>query len=86
MAEFVARCPNYQQVNAEHQKSSGLPQVMNVPTRKWEDINVDSVVGLPQIHRQNDSIWVIMDRLMKSSQFIPVKSTYLAEEYGKVIP
>ena len=32
MAEFVARCPNCQQVKTEHQRHGGLPQVLNVPT------------------------------------------------------
>ena len=60
-----------------------LTQVMNFPTWKWEDINMDFVVGLPSTQRQNNSIWVVVDRLMKSSHIIAVKSTYLLEEYAK---
>ena len=80
----MARCPNCQQLKVEHQNPGGLTQVMDVPTWKWEDINMDFVVGLPQIWRQNDSIWVIVDRLTKSFHFIPVKSTYSAEEYARL--
>ena len=69
--EFVTRCLNCQQVKAEHLKSSGLAQIIEVPTWKWEEINMDFVVGLPRTRRQNDSIWVIMDRLTKSDHFIP---------------
>ena len=57
---------------------------MQFPTWKWEDINMDFVVGLPQTQRQNDSIWVVVDRLTKSAQFIPVKSTYSAQEYARI--
>ena len=32
----------------------------------------------------NDLIWVIVDRLTKSAHFIPVKSTYLAEDYSRI--
>ena len=47
--EFVAKCPNCQQVKAGHQKSSGLLQEIQIkiPTWKWDDVNMDFVVGLP---------------------------------------
>ena len=43
-----------------------------------------SVVGLPQTQKQYDSIWVVMNNLAKSSQCIPIKSTYSAEDYEKI--
>jgi len=45
---------------------------------------MDFVVGLPRTRRQHDSIWVIMDRLTKSAHFIPVNSTYRAEDYARL--
>ena len=45
IAEFVANCPNYQQVIMEHQKLGGLSQDISIPTWKWEDLNMDFVVG-----------------------------------------
>ena len=57
---------------------------MNVPTLKREDINMDFLVGLPQKRRRNDSTWVIVDRLKKSSHFIPIKSTYFAVDYARI--
>ncbi|WMV25057.1 hypothetical protein MTR67_018442 [Solanum verrucosum] len=45
---------------------------------------MDFVVGLPRTHRQHDSIWVIVDRFSKSSHFLPVKVSYLAEDYAKL--
>ena len=57
---------------------------MNVPTWRWEDINVDFVVGFPRTRRQNDSIRVIIDWLMKSTYLILVKSTYTMEEYTRI--
>ena len=51
--EFVTKCPNCKQVNVEHQKPGGLLQKVQVHTSKWEDINMDFVVGLPRTEEQN---------------------------------
>ena len=37
------------------------------------------VVGLPKTMGKYDSFWVIVERLTKSSHFIPVKVTYNAD-------
>ena len=55
---------------------------MDVPTWKWEFINMDLVVWLAHTQWKNDSIWVIGDRLTKSFHFISVKSTYMVEDYA----
>src|SRR5688572_30381325 len=84
IAEFVAKCPNCQQVKIEHQKPGGLAQDIEIPIWKWEAINVDFVVGLPKFKRHYDSIWVIVDRMTKSAHFLPVKTSYSAEDYAKL--
>ena len=84
IAEFVTKCPNCKQVKAEHQKSCGLLQEMQVPSWKWEDINLDLIVGLPWTRRKNDSIWVVLDSFTKFAPFIPVKSTYYVEECASI--
>ena len=61
IAEFVAKCPNCQQVKAEHLKLGGLLQEIQIPTWKWKDINRDFIVGLPQTQKSYDSIWVVVD-------------------------
>ena len=42
------------------------------------------VVGLPRTHRKHDSIWVIVDRLTKSTHLLPVKVSYSAKKYGRL--
>ena len=59
IAESVAKYPNCQQVNAENLKRGGLRQMIEVPTWKWEFINMDFVVGLPRTRRQHDSIGLL---------------------------
>ena len=41
---------------------------------------MDFVVGVPKTRRYNDSIFFIVNRMTKSAHFIPVKSTYRAED------
>ena len=54
IAEFVAQCPNCQQVKIEHQKSGELLQEIEIPTWKWEMINMDFITGLPRTQRKYD--------------------------------
>ncbi|KAH0706582.1 hypothetical protein KY289_011658 [Solanum tuberosum] len=84
IAGFVAKCPNCQQLKVEHMKPGGLLQDMNIPTLKWEEVNMDFVVGLPRTRRQHDSIWVIVDRMTKSAHFLPIKITFSVENYAKL--
>ncbi|WMV55255.1 hypothetical protein MTR67_048640 [Solanum verrucosum] len=42
------------------------------------------IVGLPHTRFQHESIWVIVDRMTKSAHFIPIKVSYLAEDYAKL--
>ena len=81
---FVAKCPNCQQVKYEHQRPRGTLQRMPIPEWKWERISMDFVVGHPKTLGTFDSIWVIVDRLTKSSHFIPVKVTYNVEKLAKL--
>ena len=42
------------------------------------------VVGLPHSRDGYDSIWVIVDRLTKSTHFLPVKATYSVTKLAKL--
>ena len=61
IAEFVAKCSNCQQVKVEHLKSGGLLQEIQIPTWKWEDINMDFIVGLLRTQESYDSMWMVVD-------------------------
>ena len=45
---------------------------------------MDYITGLPRTQRKYDSIWVIVDRLTKSAHFLPVRTTYSAEDYARL--
>ena len=64
-------------------KVGWLTTRIQTPTWKLEDINMDFVVGLSRTQKSYDSIWMVVDRLSKSSRFIPIKSSYSAEDYAR---
>ncbi|XP_073153517.1 uncharacterized protein [Henckelia pumila] len=69
--QFVSRCLVCQQVKADHRRSGGLMHSLEIPEWKWEHVTTDFVTHLPMTSRQCDVIWVVVDRLFKSSHFLP---------------
>ena len=45
---------------------------------------MDFIMGLPRTSTGFDSIWVIVDRLTKSSHFVLVDTTYIAKKYAEI--
>ena len=76
--EYVTQCFTCQQVKAIHQHLTGLLNPISILEWKWETITMDFITGLTKTNKQNDSNMVVVDKLSKSTNFIPVKSTYKA--------
>ena len=74
--EYVAKCMTCQQVKAEHQVPSGLLNPLPIPQWKWDNITMDFVSSFPLTQRKHDAIWVIVDRLTKSTHFLPIRLDY----------
>jgi hypothetical protein len=70
IAKYVVECDACHRVKASHLKSAGVLQPLTIPLWKWDDISMDFIVGLPPTARRKDSIWVIVDRLTKTTHFI----------------
>jgi hypothetical protein len=81
---YVAECDTCRMVNADHMRPAGLLQPLSILAWKWEDINMDFIMGLPLIGRKFNSMWVIVDRLTKSTHFIPVHTFYMAVKYAEL--
>ena len=75
IAQFVANCQICQQVKAEHQRPAGLLQPLPIPEWKWDNITMDFVIGLPRTRSKKNGVWVIVDRLTKSTHFLAMKTT-----------
>jgi hypothetical protein len=78
---YVYECDTCQKVKADYMKPRGLLQPLSIPEWKWDDISMDFIVGLPLMTCKFDSIWVIMDRLSKSTHLIPVHTNYIVQKY-----
>eukprot|EP00253_Pinus_taeda_P004696 PITA_04696 len=84
VAEYLARCLEFQQIKVEHLYPAGLLQPLPIPEWKWETISMDFITGLPRTKKNNDSIMVVVDKLSKAAHFIPVQSTYKAVQISHI--
>jgi hypothetical protein len=84
IAHFVEQCLICQQVKIQHQRPAGLLQPLSIPEWKWEHISMDFVSGLPRVPGGQDAIWVIVDRLTKSSHYIPVRMNYPLNKFAQL--
>ncbi|GKD40768.1 putative reverse transcriptase domain-containing protein, partial [Tanacetum coccineum] len=67
-------------VKAEHQRPSGLLQQPEILEWKWERITMYFIIKLPRSSRGYDTIWVIVDRLIKSAHFLAIREYYKMEK------
>nr|GEU71996.1 putative reverse transcriptase domain-containing protein [Tanacetum cinerariifolium] len=73
IATYVSKCLTCAKVKAEHQRPLGLLVQPAIPEWKWDNITMDFITKLPRSSQGFDTIWVIMDRLIKSAYFLPIR-------------
>jgi hypothetical protein len=83
IAKYVAECDICHWMKARHLKSAGVLQPLSIPMWKWDDLSMDFIVGLPLTARKKDFIWVIVDKLTKTTHFIAVHTTYSVQQYAE---
>ncbi|KAL0551526.1 hypothetical protein IC582_010615 [Cucumis melo] len=84
IAEYVDRCLICQQVKPVRQRPGGFLNPLPVPEWKWEHITMDFLFGLPRTSSGHDGIWVIVDRLTKTTRFIPIKMTSTLDQLARL--
>ena len=84
ITKYVSKCDTCRRVKADHMRTPRFLQPLPIPVLKWKDISMDFIVGLPRTSKGYDSIWVIVDRLTKSTHFLPVDTWYSAKKYAKL--
>jgi hypothetical protein len=83
-ARYVLESDTCQKVKADYMKPGGLLQPLSIPDWKWDNISMDFIVGLPMTTHKFDLIWLVMDRLSKSTHFIPVNTNYKVQKYAEI--
>ncbi|WVZ52259.1 hypothetical protein U9M48_003335, partial [Paspalum notatum var. saurae] len=81
IAKYVSECDVCQRVKADHLK----PAAVSNPNLEMGRCPHGFHCGTaPHTKKRYDSIWVVIDRLMKSPHFIPVKTTYRAKQHAEL--
>ncbi|GKB60817.1 putative reverse transcriptase domain-containing protein [Tanacetum coccineum] len=73
IAAYVSKCLTCARVKAEHQRPSGLLVQPAIPEWKWDNIMMDLITKLSKSSQGFDTIWMIVDRLTKSTHFLPIR-------------
>jgi hypothetical protein len=73
-----------QKVKVEHRHPAGLLQPLLIPEWKWEVVTMDFITGFPRTSKLHDSIMVVVDKITKSSHFIPLKTTHMAADVADI--
>ncbi|GJZ66616.1 putative reverse transcriptase domain-containing protein [Tanacetum coccineum] len=84
IATYVSKCLTCAKVKAEHQRPSRLLVQPKIPEWKWDNITMDFVTKLPKLSQGYDTIWVIVDRLTKSSIFVPIRETDPMDKLARI--
>ena len=82
---FIVKRQECKIVKVEHQHSAGLLEPLPILEWNWEVISMDFITGLPKSKKQNDSIFVVIDKLSKAAHFIPMKLTYKAMYIANIL-
>jgi hypothetical protein len=81
--DYVAACGVCKQAKSEHTGLPGTLQPLPIPDHPWSAISMDFIEGLPK-SKQYNSILVIIDKLSKYRQFIPLTHPFTAQSVAQV--
>ena len=84
VTKYVEKCLTFLRVKAEHRRPHGKLPPLEIPVWNWEHVTMDLIMKLPRTPKNHEAIWVIMDRLTKSSHFIAIRESFSSEKLAKI--
>lgn len=81
---YLERFLTCKKVKAEHQRPHRKLESLDIPVWKWEEIMMDFITKLLRTSHGVDSIWVIVDRLAKSTYFILIQESIYAVKLADI--
>ncbi|GKC45401.1 putative reverse transcriptase domain-containing protein [Tanacetum coccineum] len=84
IATYVSKCLTCLKFKAEHQKPSILLVQPEIPQWKWDNITMDFITKLLRTSSGYNTIWVIVDRLTKSTHFLPMRENNSMEKLARL--
>ncbi|GJQ98522.1 putative reverse transcriptase domain-containing protein [Tanacetum coccineum] len=84
IATYVSKCLTCAKVKAEHQRPSGMLVQPEIPQWKWDNIIMDFIKKLPKSSQGYDTIWMIVDRLTKSTIFVAMREIDPMEKLARM--
>ena len=82
---YVESCPRCRSAKHLSGKPAGLLQCISIPNRRWADVSLDFITGLPRTNQGHDAILTIVDRLSKMAHFVPTTTTVTAEDTVRLL-
>ena len=77
---FIEECPVCQTEKADHTRSRGPLQSLQIPEEKWAEVMMDFIFKLPPTEQGYDGIMVVIDTATKMAHLIPCKETATASD------
>jgi hypothetical protein len=77
--KFIQPCTLYSQPKSANHKY-GMYQPLYIPSRPWEYISMDFIIGIPMKFHHHDAIWVVVCHFSKITIFVScTKTTFVAQ-------
>ena len=81
---FIQSCRLCQMNKTTHQLEQGLAMPIATPLRRWDQVTVDFITGLPVTAKGNDAIMVVVDKFSKMLHLIPTIIAITAPEVADI--